>query len=343
VIVLNSKKLFYLKELKTNKSVSDNKITRLAIIGILILTIGLAHWITPTAPHYLHTFHVIFSKLFVLPIVLSAIWFEITGAVLSALIISIIYIPHVFLQWGGPFPENVNQLGEVVTIWVVSILSGIFSGIEKGALRKVAETHEGSLIAMIAALDAREHNTELHSLRVREYALRIGLESGLDKHQMQILGQGALLHDIGKIGIPDDILLKEDPLDNQQRQVMQQHPQIGRKVLLTIPFLKETAEVVYCHHERYDGKGYPRGLRGDQIPLESRIFMAADVFDALTSDRPYRKKLDYEQAKKEITKESGSHFDPKVVNAFLRISATEWKKISKQVSERAAYIIKPRL
>ena len=320
------------------KSGTDKKIVRLATISFLILILGAAHWITPTAPHYLHTFHVMFSKLFILPIVLSAIWFEITGAVLSTLVISIIYIPHVFLQWGGPFPENVNQLGEVVTIWVVAVLSGIFSRIEKGNLREIAQTYEGSLLAMVAALDAREHDTELHSLRVREYALRLGRELGLNKHQTQVLGQVALLHDIGKIGTPDDILLKPGRLDDKEWQIMKEHPQTGRKVLLSVPFLKDAAEAVYCHHEWYDGSGYPRGLRGEQIPLEARIFAVVDVFDALSSDRPYRKKWNFEQVKEEIVKGSGTHFDLEVVKAFMRISASEWGLIAKRVSERAAYV-----
>jgi len=133
---------------------SRKKRIRLATIVTLILIVGLAHWITPTAQPQLLIFHVMFRKLFVLPIVLSAIWFEIPGAIWAAFIISIIYVPHIFLQWGGQSAENVNQIGEVVTIWVIAVLSGIFSKIEKGALRDAAETHEGSLIALVAALDS---------------------------------------------------------------------------------------------------------------------------------------------------------------------------------------------
>lgn len=275
--------------------------------------------VTPTNPHYLHTFHVMFSKLFILPIVLSAIWFEITGALLAALIISIIYIPHVFLQWGGPFPENVNQLGEVLTIWVVAILSGIFSKIEKNNLREIAQTHEGSLIAMVVALGAREHNTQLHSLRVKEYALRLGCALGLDNQKMKVLGQMALLHDIGKIGTPDDILLKPGQLDEKEWHIMKDHAQIGHKILLSVSFLRDAAEAVFCHHEWYDGTGYPRGLRCGQIPLEARIFAVVDVFDALSSDRSYRKKWDYQRVKEEIVKGNGTHFDPEIVKAFLLI------------------------
>ncbi len=314
------------------------KIIRLAIIATLITVVGAAHWMTPAVQPQLLVFHVVFRKLFVLPIVLAAIWFEITGSLLSVIAVSAIYLPHVLLQWSGQPGENINQLGEMVTLWVIAVLSGIFAKIEKGALRDVAKTHEGSLLAMVAALDAREHDTELHSLRVRQYALRLGREMGLKKKQMQILGQGALLHDIGKIGTPDAILLKPGPLDDEQWHIMKQHPETGRHMLLTVPFLKDAAEIVYCHHEHYDGSGYPRGLTGEQIPLEARIFTVADVFDALSSDRPYRKKMSYEDVKEEIIKGSGTHFDPKVINAFLQISDDKWTEIEKQVSERAAAI-----
>lgn len=316
------------------------KIIRLAMIGILILIVGLSHWMTPVAQQNFHILHVILRKLFVLPIVLAAIWFDVYGAVAAVLIISIIYVPHIFLQWSGQPAENVNQVGEVLTIWVIAILSGIFSRNEKNALIKVAQTHEGSLIALVAALDAREHNTELHSLRVREYALRLGREFGLNKQQMQILGQGSLLHDIGKIGTPDDILLKPGRFDDKEWDIMKQHPETGRKLLFSVPFLRNATEMVYYHHEKYDGSGYPRGLKGEQIPIESRIFAVVDVFDALNSDRPYRKKLDYEKIKIEIIKESGKHFDPKVVDAFIKIPKSEWIRISRYIAERAIDIIK---
>jgi len=191
---------------------------------------------------------------------------------------------------------------------------------------------------IVAALDAREHDTELHSLRVREYALRLGRKLGLDKRQMQILGQGSLLHDIGKIGTPDAILLKPGPLDDEQWRIMRQHPEIGRGVLLSVPFLRDAAEIVHSHHEHYDGSGYPRGLAAEQIPLGARIFAVVDVYDALSSDRPYRKKMSYGEVREEIKKGSGTHFDPRVVEAFMQISASQWNEIENNVSDRAAYI-----
>ncbi len=307
----------------------------LTIVGVLILVVGASHWMTPTAPHYLHTLHVILRKLFVLPIVLAAIWFELSGAVMVAAIVSLIYVPHIFVQWGGQTAENINQLGEVVTIWVIAVVSGVFARIEKDALRDVAETHKGSLIALVAALDAREHETELHSLRVQAYALRLGREFGLSQPEMQVLGQASLLHDVGKIGTPDAILLKRGPLDDKEWRIMRDHPETGRRLLRSVPFLRDAAEVVRSHHERYDGSGYPRALCGEQIPLLSRVFAVADVFDALTSDRPYHRKITCEEAKEEIQKESGTYLDPQVVEVFLGISCSEWKNIEDQIAQRA--------
>ena len=171
------------RSMKIKETGIHQKWRRTITVSVLILVVGLSHWITPTS-HHLHAFHVIFRKLFVVPIVLAAIWFEIRGGLTVAVIISLIYIPHVLLQWSGQTAENINQAGEVVTLWVIAILSGIFVRIEKRALRDVAETHEGSLISLVAALDAREHDTELHSLRVREYAVRLAAELRLDDKEM---------------------------------------------------------------------------------------------------------------------------------------------------------------
>ncbi len=311
---------------------------RLIIVGSLIAVVGLSHWITPIAGDPFHVIHVFLRKLFILPIVLSAIWFEFRGAIIAAAFVTIVYLPHVFLQWSGNLTENINQLGEVATAWIVALLSGFFVRIEKTALRETARTHEGSVIALVAALDAREHETELHSLRVRAYALRIGAELAMTPKQMRLLGQASLLHDIGKIGTPDPILLKPGPLTDEEWQTMRRHPEVGRRILLLVSFLKDSAEIVYSHHEHYDGTGYPRSLSGEQIPFEARVFAVADAFDALTSDRPYRKKVSCEEARKVIQADSGKYFDTEAVRAFLRVSCEEWERIDLEVSAAPEFL-----
>ncbi len=324
----------FIEHLKPKKIPDCRLWIRLTIIFLLIIASGISHWITPTSYGYFHVFHLVLRKLFIVPIVLAAIWFNIRGAVLATVLISLIYIPHGLVQWSGQTAENMNQIGEVITLWVIATISGIFIRKEKDALREVARTHEGSLTALVAALDAREHETELHSLRVRSYALRLAEELLLTEKDKTVLGQASLLHDIGKIGTPDDILLKRGSLDKKEWKIMRQHPGIGYTVVSSVPFLEEAADMVYSHHERFDGNGYPRGLKGNSIPLSARIFAVVDVFDALTKDRPYRKKLTCSEAREVIRGGSGTHFDPEVVDAFLKIEYSEWERIDKDLSDK---------
>ena len=305
---------------------------RVLLICTLIALVGLSHWLTPVSHHGLHAIHVLLRKMFVLPIILAAVWFEFRGALLACMLITLVYVPHVLLQWTGNVGENINQIGELSTLWLVAMLAGALVRREKRALLEVARTHEGSLLALVAALDAREHETEIHSLRVRAFALRIGRQLRMGYRQLRVLAQAAILHDIGKIGIPDHILLKPGALEEEDWVVMHRHPEIGRRILSTVPFLAPVAEIVCSHHEKYDGTGYPRELHGDSIPFAARVYAVADVFDALTSDRPYRKSISIEEARGVILDGSGTHFDPQVVEAFLSIHPQEWTGIRLNIS-----------
>ena len=307
---------------------------RLAIICLLLLTVGLAHWLTPIELPVFHGVHVAMRKIFILPVVLGAVWFNLRGALVTACIASAVYVPHVVMQWSGYPAENINQAGELATIWTVALLSGWLVGREKSVLKQLLNSHRGAVHALVAALDAREHDTELHSLRVQAYALRLGRELSLPESQLEVLAQGALLHDIGKIGVPDHILLKPGPLNEQDWQAMRQHPEIGQRMLASVPFLEEAIEIVAAHHEHYDGSGYPRGLRGDEIPLTARVFAVADAFDAITTDRPYKAPLTVEEAQRRIEQDRGSHFDPMVVDSFLKVRTIEWKQIARQLGQR---------
>ena len=174
---------------------------------------------------------------------------------------------------------------------------------------------------MGAALDLRDSATEGHSARVTRYAILIAEALGCTGGQIRELERGAYLHDIGKIGIPDGILLKKGRLTPEEKQVMQAHVITGYRLVQRIPFLATAAEIVLTHQERFDGSGYPRGLKGGEIPLEARIFAVADTLDAMTSDRPYRKALPMVAAIEEIRRQSGRQFDPEIVGAFLTIPA----------------------
>ncbi|MCC6487362.1 MAG: HD domain-containing protein [Candidatus Hydrogenedentes bacterium] len=301
--------------------------TRAAIIVLLLLLIMMGHVWTPVGPAPVHAVHVLLRKLFILPIVLAAVWFGLRGAIIALVGCSLFYLPYVWLDWKGNVPENMNQYGEIVTFWITGVLAGAFVGREKAALRDVARTHEGALLALVNALDAREHDTQAHSLRVRSLSLRLGRALGLDSRRLRILSQGALLHDVGKIGIPDHILLKEGPLSSSEWDIMRKHPEFGQEILEAVPFLRQAAEIVATHHEKYDGTGYPRGLAGDQIPLGARIFAVVDVFDALTHERPYHEAVGFCEAKDTIRDSAGTHFDPQIAEAFLALDDSEIERV----------------
>jgi len=169
------------------------------------------------------------------------------------------------------------------------------------------------------ALDMRDRETEGHTIRVAEMTLQLARSMGMSDIELEHIRRGALLHDIGKMGIPDTILLKPGPLSTEEYQIMCKHPVYAYNMLSSISFLRQALTIPYCHHERWDGTGYPRGLSGEQIPLEARIFAVVDVWDALRSDRPYRSAWTEEKALDFIREQTGKYFDPKVVEAFLKI------------------------
>jgi putative nucleotidyltransferase with HDIG domain len=167
------------------------------------------------------------------------------------------------------------------------------------------------------ALDLRDKETEGHTLRVTEKTLELARSFGLGEDELVNIRWGGLLHDIGKMGIPDGILLKPGPLTDEEWVLMKKHPSMAYEMLSPIHYLRHALDIPYCHHEKWDGSGYPRGLKDEQIPLTARIFAVVDVWDALRSDRPYRPAWTVEKTIEYIQSESGTHFDPQVVKAFI--------------------------
>jgi putative two-component system response regulator len=195
------------------------------------------------------------------------------------------------------------------------------------ALASLEDAYRTTLKALAAALETRDTDTHGHSERVVSFSLRLGREIGLSEDQLRSLEFGALLHDIGKIGIPDRILRKPAALTDEEWTTMRQHPTLGGQILRGISFLEGAARVVGQHHERWDGTGYPAGLRGAEIDLNARIFAVADAFDAMVSTRVYRAGKPYEAAAAELERHAGQQFDPDVVAAFLRIPPAEWEEL----------------
>jgi response regulator RpfG family c-di-GMP phosphodiesterase len=198
------------------------------------------------------------------------------------------------------------------------------------AVNRIRSMYDQTLRALGGALDLRDNETAGHSQRVTRYSLEIGRAMACSEEEMGELALGASLHDIGKIGIPDAILLKPGKLSREETEIMRRHVNISYELVNQHLFLSHAAQIVLTHHESYDGSGYPQGLIGKEIPLGARIFAVADTMDAMTSDRPYRNALPYEIAREEIVRCSGSQFDPDVVQAFLGIPKGIWEHIRTQ-------------
>jgi response regulator RpfG family c-di-GMP phosphodiesterase/YHS domain-containing protein len=190
-------------------------------------------------------------------------------------------------------------------------------------LGEILEQIEGSYLAtleaFVEAIDAREHEVGNHSYRVTQFSMVLAKGLKIRGRDLVDIYCGSLLHDLGKIGIPDTILLKRGRLTEEEQAVMKQHPEIGYKILNHIGYLANAAEIVYSHHEHFDGSGYPRGLKGEEISLGARIFSISDTLDALTVDRTYRKAVPYKEAKEYIYSESGVLFDPSIIQIFSNI------------------------
>jgi len=189
----------------------------------------------------------------------------------------------------------------------------------KQAEDALVSAYDATIEGWSRAMDLRDHETEGHTLRVTEMSLNLAARVGIDQDTLVHYHRGALLHDIGKIGVPDRILLKPDSLTIDEWEVMRLHPVLAYEMLMPIEFLRPALDIPYCHHERWDGSGYPRGLAGEQIPLAARIFAVVDVYDALTSDRPYRPAWTRRKAIAYIRDRSGQDFDPQVVSLFLEM------------------------
>jgi putative nucleotidyltransferase with HDIG domain len=187
----------------------------------------------------------------------------------------------------------------------------------------LAQAYDTTLEGWSRALDLRDKETEGHSRRVTELTMRLARAIGVQNEELVHVRRGALLHDIGKMGVPDSILLKDGPLSAEETNIMQRHPSYAYDLLSHVAFLKPALDIPYCHHEKWDGTGYPRGLTGDQIPLAARIFAVADVWDALCSNRPYRAAWSTARALDYIRGHAGCHFDPQVVEVFVRMQNTK--------------------
>jgi len=192
---------------------------------------------------------------------------------------------------------------------------------------RVRATRRATICALNQMLDLKDLNTGVHGTRLAEWAVRIGQDLGLDEGGLEDIEVAALLHDAGKVGVPDAILRKPGPLDPEEWRVMRMHPEFSWAVLRLVPGLERASLFALHHHEKYDGSGYPAGLRGHEIPIGARIVSVIDAFDAMVATRPYKQGLPCDEALRRLTTDSGSHFDPVVVEHFMRIARAEMSSV----------------
>jgi putative nucleotidyltransferase with HDIG domain len=205
----------------------------------------------------------------------------------------------------------------------------------RAAIADLEQAYDITLEALGDALDLKDAETEGHSRRVTAYTIALARAMGLKGEAIRVVSRGAFLHDIGKMAIPDAILLKPGKLDGTEQTMMREHCLRGYQILKKIPFLQDAAQIVYSHQERFDGTGYPRGLKGEQIVLGARIFAVADTLDAITSDRPYRTANSFEAARKEILRCSGTQFDPQVVKIYESLPDRLWEDLQSEITHHA--------
>jgi putative nucleotidyltransferase with HDIG domain len=217
--------------------------------------------------------------------------------------------------------DFLNTMAGQVAIAIDNI--NMFTAIQK-AHRKLALAYDHTLEGWARALEIRDMETEGHSRRVTRMAVDLARVMGIHGQDLAHFRRGALLHDIGKMAIPDQILRKPGPLNEEEWEIMYRHPRYAYEMLKEIDYLRPALDIPYCHHEKWDGTGYPRGLKGEEIPLAARVFAVVDYWDALTSDRPYRDAWSEEKALAHIREETGKHFDPRVVDVFLML-LEEWR------------------
>lgn len=301
------------------------------ILGIAgsTLAIGLAHWFVPTSQHSDHVTHLLLGLSFLVPIVVAALWFGLRGSTPTALLISGFYFAHTQISWRGQPMENANHYAMMGVYVGLGLLCGTLIEVqnrernkhlaaERRAHRELVVT---SIAALANALEARDGYTREHSEHVARLCTRIARKLGWEGERLELVRLAGLAHDIGKIGVRDDVLFKPDKLTPAEWEAMKRHPALAAEILLPVPQCGLLSSIVICHHESPNGSGYPRGLKREQIPAESLVVSVADVFSALTECRPYKSGMSVEKALSIMGEMSGSKLDRECVSALLELAS----------------------
>lgn len=289
---------------------------RAVLVGVVLGAISLAHYAVGVATHPEHVLHVALELAYLLPVIAGAVWFGTRGGLLAGCAAAALLGAHALSSWRGQPMENANQLAMMLVFVVIGGVAGKLVDAERRATReKVVE----ALAALESALGFRHEPTRQHGERVAELAVRIGSELGLDAPRLERLRLAALVHDLGKIGVADDVLLKPGVLTPAERLHVERHPDVAAEILRQLRGSEPVAEIVASHHERLDGSGYPRGLRAEQIPRESMVLAVADVYCALAEPRAYKPALATSEILDVMAPLTGSKLDKAAFDALRAI------------------------
>lgn len=289
--------------------------------AILILTI--THFVAGRGTHGLHVIHIILAGMYIVPIIAATLWSGLRGGLAATAVVSILYFAHIRLSWPDQPMENANQYAMIVVYWVIAAVAGILVEVEKQERARRLKAERDAVIESIAslsnALRFKDDYTRRHSEHVSRLAVLIGVRLDLPDERLDVIRWAGLLHDIGKIGIKDDVLLKPDELTPEEWTSIRQHPIIAAEILGPIHGATEIASIVLAHHESPDGSGYPKALKGDEIPVEAQIVRVADVFASLVEERPYKPARSVREALTILGSMAGTKVDARASRALERL------------------------
>ncbi len=307
----------------------DGWVTDVRIIVLLASVIAISglHFITGVSTSEEHLFHVLFRLGYFIPLMLAALWFGVRGGAWLSLVCCLLLTVHIVVSWSGNVNENINQAAMIVLFPFIGIGFGFLIDRERAERdrrhqqKSLAQrrTVIESISSLSAALNAKDSYTRDHSEDVATLAKKIGGELGLSDESLDRLYLSGIAHDIGKIGLKDDVLFKPADVTAEEMVQIRRHPEIAAAILRPISGASRIAELVLCHHEQLDGSGYPRGLKGEDIPLEARILTVADIYSALIDERPYSRGMRRQEALSTLHTMSGDKVDETVVRVLERV------------------------
>lgn len=288
---------------------------------VFVLTAG--HFWVAGGTHRLHVVHIALGGMYVVPIIAGALWFGLRGSLAVTFLISLVYYTYIRLLWPDQPMENANQYAMIVVYWVIGGVAGMLVRLEEKERERRRKAEREVIIEGIAglsnALRFRDEYTRRHSEHVSRLAVQIGARLGLPPERLDIIRLAGLVHDVGKIGVRDDVLFKPDELSAEEFATIREHPAIAAEILRPIKGAEEIASIVLAHHECPDGSGYPRGLRDDGIPVEARVIRVADVFASLVEERPYKLAKGIEQAMAILDQLAGTKVDMRAVRTLREL------------------------